>query len=76
MMKTTKEIVQTSKVYARCDACQGKLVFTGHVNDKNPFSPDGMDLRMKPRYEHVCSVCQKKYKLDRSYPYIEFDEVR
>lgn len=74
-MRTSRKIVQTNKVYAHCKSCDGVVVPTGRVIDKNPFSPKGMDLRMKPLYEHVCSQCNRKVKLDRSYPHIEYKEV-
>lgn len=57
--------VRTYRVTYQCDdeACRGEMQWTGTTRTTYP-----------PLYEHRCSTCGTVVMLDKSYPYLNYEE--
>jgi hypothetical protein len=62
-MGEVKRIVITRKVRFFCDGCFNEPS-VGSVLTSHP-----------PIYVHWCSYCKKEYRFNKSYPYIEYEEI-
>ena len=64
-MGEVKNLVVTKQVRYFCDRCGNEISNPGAVLTSYP-----------PIYVYICKCCNREVQLKKSYPYIEYEEIK